>query len=167
MLFENYSRFMLRIAKMYSNIKLNENKNLTDLEKTFAYGKCGYIEIKKISKNIGYLNENDTIKGITYCFSENCSLWVFTDNYSEDFYYTSVINKIDFDKNEFITKNSAYSFSFKELTIEECNKFLYNKEYCSKLWPNENQFKKLIETHPNITLENIDKILKIKRNIGI
>lgn len=84
--------------------------------------KSGYICIKKISDNSGYLNSNESREGFTPLFSEGFSCHVLLDDLYEDYYYTSTIELIDWNNNTFITKNSEYSFVFKEMSPEDYDK---------------------------------------------
>lgn len=84
--------------------------------------KSGYIQIKKISKNPGYLSESQKREGFTPLLAEGFSCYVYLDDLFEDYYYTSTIENIDWEKQEFTTRNSTYSFIFKEMSPEEYDK---------------------------------------------
>ena len=84
--------------------------------------KSGYIRIIKTSDNQGYLRESESREGFTPILAEDFSCHVILDDIYEDYYYTSTIQKIHWDKGEFETKNSTYSFVFKEMSPEEYDK---------------------------------------------
>lgn len=84
--------------------------------------RSGYILIEKISDNPGYLNSKEKREGFTPLFSEGFSCHVLLDDHYEDYYYTSTIDSIDWYNNTFTTKNSKYSFVFKEMSPEEYDK---------------------------------------------
>jgi hypothetical protein len=84
--------------------------------------KSGYIFIRKISNNSGYLSNNEGRNGFTPMFSEGLSCYIFLDDLHEDYYYTSVIESIDWENKIFTTINSKYSFEFKEMSPEEYDK---------------------------------------------
>lgn len=84
--------------------------------------KSGYIRIIKTSDNQGYLRESESREGFTPILAEDFSCHVILDDIYEDYYYTSTIQKIYWDKGEFETKNSTYSFVFKEMSPEEYDK---------------------------------------------
>lgn len=71
----------------------------------------GEITITKISDNDGYLRKGQSHWGYTYAFAEGLSLRLY-GNYCN--YYTSNIQKIDWENNEFTTLNSKYKFNFKQ-----------------------------------------------------
>lgn len=74
--------------------------------------KVGYIKITKISDNGGYLTQGESQEGITAAFGEGLSLYIAG---VEEWYRTSVIQKIYWDKGEFTTCNSRYKFEFTEI----------------------------------------------------
>lgn len=74
--------------------------------------KVGYIKITKISSNDGYLSEGESEEGITAAFGEGISLYIAG---VEQWYKTTNIRKIFWDKGEFTTMNSRYKFEFKEI----------------------------------------------------
>ena len=84
--------------------------------------RSGYIQIKKISDNPGYLYSNESREGFTPLFSDGFSCHVLLDDPYEDYYYTSTIDSIDWHNNTFKTKNSEYSFIFKEMSAEDYDK---------------------------------------------
>ena len=84
--------------------------------------KSGRILIKKISENCGYLRGGEAREGFTPIFAEGFSCYVYLDDPFEDYYYTSTIENIDWENKVFKTKNSTYSFSFKEMSAEEYDK---------------------------------------------
>ena len=72
----------------------------------------GKIGIKQVSGNkVGF-----TMSGVTATFNEGISL--FIDNKYE-YYYTSVIQKINWDEGYFDTLNSRYEFTFEPIPKEE------------------------------------------------
>ena len=78
--------------------------------------KVGYIRIQKISGNPGYLRSGGIEEGWCFVFGEGFSCYI-DNGYS--YYYTSTIQKIDWDKNEFDTINSRYSFELDEIDFRE------------------------------------------------
>lgn len=73
--------------------------------------KSGWIKIKKISDNAGYLNMGESMFGWFAIFAKGLSLYMGDDSH---FYYTSNIVDIDWDKKLFLTLNSIYSFEITE-----------------------------------------------------
>lgn len=73
--------------------------------------KSGWIKIKKISDNAGYLNAGESMFGWFAIFAKGLSLYMGDDSH---FYYTSNIVDIDWDKKLFLTLNSIYSFEITE-----------------------------------------------------
>lgn len=80
--------------------------------------KIGFISITKVSDNPGYLDKSQSEYGVTSAFGESLSLYISGD---DRWFRTSVIQKIDWDKGEFTTLNSTYSFKFNEITDERTN----------------------------------------------
>ena len=135
-----YIRFMratrkvseLSLSKGISEIKetpeekFEESKFKNDMDfedfLKIKNSKSGYICIEKTSKNSGYLSKNQKREGFTPMFSENFSCYIYLDDPFEDYYYTSTIEYIDWEKKEFRTRNSTYSFLFKEMSPEEYDK---------------------------------------------
>lgn len=88
--------------------------------KKIKNSKWGSIKIKKESDNLGYLKSNEAREGYTPIFAEGFSCFIFiNDDPLEDYYYTSNIVNIDWDKGLFNTLNSTYSFILDEMTPEE------------------------------------------------
>lgn len=83
-----------------------------ELYRAIKDSKVGYIKITKISSNHGYLSEGESEEGITAAFGEGISLYIAG---VEQWYKTSVIQKINWNKGEFTTVNSRYKFEFKEI----------------------------------------------------
>ena len=73
--------------------------------------KEGDISITKISANVGYLGKNDTERGFTPAFGEGLSCYI---DKPDSYYYTSIIQSIDWENNTFKTINSTYKFKFDE-----------------------------------------------------
>lgn len=78
--------------------------------------KSGWITIKKISDNAGYLNTNESESGWFAIFAKGLSLYIGTDSH---YYYTSNIVDIDWDKKLFLTLNSIYSFEITEYDAKD------------------------------------------------
>jgi hypothetical protein len=101
----------------YSNI-LDEIKN----------SKSGWIKIKKISDNGGYLTKNESESGWFAVFAKGMSLYIGNGSH---YYYTSNIVDIDWDKKLFLTLNSIYSFEITEYDakdmIDAINELFSNK----------------------------------------
>lgn len=78
--------------------------------------KSGHIKITKVSDNPGYLGKGGTREGFTPAFGEGISCYI---SCLTEYYYTSIITKIDWENNVFYTLNSKYSFEFNESTDSE------------------------------------------------
>lgn len=78
--------------------------------------KSGWIKIKKISNNIGYLFTNESVSGWFAILTKGMSLHLGDDS---QFYYTSNIVDIDWDKKLFLTLNSIYSFEITEYDAKD------------------------------------------------
>ncbi len=91
----------------FLKLKGSTEKLYEDLQNSLE----GEITITKISDNDGYLTEGQSICGETYAFSEGLSLRLY-NRYCN--YYTSNIQHIDWENNEFTTLNSKYKFYFKQ-----------------------------------------------------
>lgn len=91
------------------------------LQKSIHNSKSGYLKIKKISNNTGFLNYNEEFEGYTIMFGKNVVVYLINSN---NYYHTSIIKEIDWKKKIFKTLNSDYSFEFEE--IEDLNKILEN-----------------------------------------
>lgn len=89
----------------YSNI-------LDEIKKS----KSGWIKIKKISDNGGYLTKNESESGWFAVFAKGMSLYIGDGSH---YYYTSNIVDIDWDKKLFLTLNSIYSFEIKEYDAKD------------------------------------------------
>lgn len=107
--------------KDFKGSKFEDDMTLEDFIK-IKNSKSGYILVEKISRNSGYLTKNQKREGFTPLFAEDFSCYIYLDDPFEDYYYTSVIESIDWDKKEFRTRNSTYSFVFKEMSPEEYDK---------------------------------------------
>lgn len=90
--------------------ELKNKTDLTEKEKLVLNSKSGWITVKKISDNTGYIEPNEAISGFTYCFGEGVAL--FLEN-PKEWFHTSTIQSID--KNNFKTINSVYSYKFQEV----------------------------------------------------
>lgn len=101
----------------YSNI-------LDELKKS----KSGWIKIKKISDNGGYLTKNESESGWFAVFAKGISLYIGDGSH---YYYTSNIVDIDWDKKLFLTLNSIYSFEITEYDakdmIDAINELISNR----------------------------------------
>ena len=89
----------------YSNI-------LDEIKKS----KSGWIKIKKISDNGGYLTKNESESGWFAVFAKGMSLYIGDGSH---YYYTSNIVDIDWDKKLFLTLNSIYSFEITEYNAKD------------------------------------------------
>lgn len=107
--------------KDFKGSKFEDDMTLEDFIK-IKNSKSGYILVEKISRNSGYLSKNQKREGFTPLFAEDFSCYIYLDDPFEDYYYTSIIESIDWDKKEFRTRNSTYSFVFKEMSPEEYDK---------------------------------------------
>lgn len=101
----------------YSNI-------LDEIKKS----KSGWIKIKKISDNGGYLTKNESESGWFAVFAKGMSLYIGDGSH---YYYTSNIVDIDWDKKLFLTLNSIYSFEITEYDakdmIDAINELISNR----------------------------------------
>ena len=101
----------------YSNI-------LDEIKKS----KSGWIKIKKISDNGGYLTKNESESGWFAVFAKGMSLYIGNGSH---YYYTSNIVDIDWDKKLFLTLNSIYSFEITEYDakdmVDAVNELISNK----------------------------------------
>ena len=101
----------------YSNI-------LDEIKKS----KSGWIKIKKISDNGGYLTKNESESGWFAVFAKGMSLYIGNGSH---YYYTSNIVDIDWDKKLFLTLNSIYSFEITEYDakdmIDAINELISNR----------------------------------------
>ena len=78
--------------------------------------KSGWIKIKKISDNGGYLTKNESESGWFAVFAKGMSLYIGNGSH---YYYTSNIVDIDWDKKLFLTLNSIYSFEITEYDAKD------------------------------------------------
>lgn len=90
-------------------------KNLKIVER-IKNSKSGWIKIKKISDNGGYLTKNESESGWFAVFTKGMSLYMGDDLH---YYYTSNIVDIDWDKKLFLTLNSIYSFEIIEYDAKD------------------------------------------------
>lgn len=92
---------------------LSKYSNILDEVKK---SKSGWIKIKKISDNGGYLIKNESESGWFAVFTKGMSLYIGNDSH---YYYTSNIVDIDWDKKLFLTLNSIYSFEITEYDAKD------------------------------------------------
>lgn len=92
---------------------LSKYSNILDEVKKF---KSGWIKIKKISDNGGYLTKNESESGWFAVFAKGMSLYIGDGSH---YYYTSNIVDIDWDKKLFLTLNSIYSFEITEYDAKD------------------------------------------------
>ena len=78
--------------------------------------KSGWIKIKKISDNGGYLTKNESESGWFAVFAKGMSLYIGDGSH---YYYTSNIVDIDWDKKLFLTLNSIYLFEITEYDAKD------------------------------------------------
>lgn len=100
-----------------------------ELYKALKDSKVGYIKITKISDNVGYLSSGESEEGITAAFGEGLSLYIAD---VEQWYRTSIIQNIYWDKGEFTTLNSRYKFEFKEIDYRPILEELKNESTSNK-----------------------------------
>ena len=98
-------------AKCIPELQETIPKNLLKL---FLSSKSGYIKIKKVSDNGGYLPQFDTFEGVTASFGIGLNLSIVN---ASEWYRTSEIKKIL--KNTFETNNSIYEYEFNEISPED------------------------------------------------
>ena len=123
--------------KVYELLKLKltpENELDEDLVKysnildEIKKSKSGWIKIKKISDNGGYLTKNESESGWFAVFAKGMSLYIGDGSH---YYYTSNIVDIDWDKKLFLTLNSIYSFEITEYDakdmIDAINELISNR----------------------------------------
>lgn len=96
---------------------INNPKNET--EKIVKHSKSGYLRITKVSTNIGYLMNGETFEGYAPMFATGIAVYIIQPN---NYFHTSVIVDIDWEKHIIQTYNSEYSFEFRE--IEDLDKLL-------------------------------------------
>ena len=90
-------------------------KDGTYLYNKVKNAKSGLIKVYKISDNPG-IEKGVEYFGVTTTFGEGLGLYI--DNIA-NWFRSSVIQKIDWDKSEFMTLNSVYHFEFNELDETE------------------------------------------------
>jgi len=95
---------------------LKKYDNNEELYNIIHNSKVGNIEITKISDNPGYLSVNDTVSGFTAGFGEGMSCFI---DCISSYYYTSTVQKIDWENKIFYTLNSKYSFKFNEFNSQD------------------------------------------------
>lgn len=112
-------------TRVYELLKLKltpENELDEDLVKyanildEIKKSKSGWIKIKKISDNGGYLTKNESESGWFAVFAKGMSLYIGDGSH---YYYTSNIVDIDWDKKLFLTLNSIYSFEITEYDAKD------------------------------------------------
>lgn len=108
---DNYIQALLKYRNMHLRDFVKVGGTI-ELYQSIRDSKVGYIKITKVSSNDGYLSEGESEEGITAAFGEGVSLYIAG---VEQWYRTSVIRKIFWDKGEFTTMNSRYKFEFKEI----------------------------------------------------
>lgn len=100
-----------------------------ELYKAIQDSKVGHIKITKVSSNGGYLSSGESEEGITAAFGEGLSLYIADVG---QWYRTSVIQKIYWDKGEFTTLNSRYKFEFEEIDYRPILEELKNESTSNK-----------------------------------
>ena len=108
---DSYIKATLKYRDMHLRDFVKAGGN-AELHRAIKDSKVGYIKITKISNNPGYLSNGESEEGITAAFGEGISLYIAG---VEQWYRTSVIQKINWDKGDFTTVNSRYKFEFKEI----------------------------------------------------
>lgn len=111
-------------TRVYELLKLkltpeNELENLVKdpkLIERIKNSKSGWIKIKKISNNAGYLSAGESMFGWFAILAKGLSLYMGDESH---FYYTSNIVDIDWDKKLFLTLNSIYSFEITEYDAKD------------------------------------------------
>ena len=78
--------------------------------------KCGEIEVTKLSENLGNIQKGDTYRGFTPAFGEGVAVYISNPR---EWFRSSTVQSIDWDKGTFKTLNSTYSFKFKEIAFNE------------------------------------------------
>lgn len=106
---------ILELRKLSKEEFLKDHPDEEDIYDAIYNSKTGFITITKISDNPGYLSNNETVSGYTAGFGEGMSCFI---DCISNYYYTSTIQKIDWENNIFYTLNSKYSFEFNESDIE-------------------------------------------------
>lgn len=100
-----------------------------ELHKMIKDSKVGYIRVTKISTNGGYLPPGGSEEGITAAFGEGISLYIAD---VEQWFRTSNIQKIYWDKGEFTTLNSRYKFEFTEIDYRPILEEMKNESTSNK-----------------------------------
>lgn len=94
----------------------SEDVEIKEILENIKNSKVGFIEISKESPNPGYFLQNEGISGVTAAFGEGIACWI---SGNKDLFYTSTIDKIDWDNGKFYTQNSVYKFTFNERDYNE------------------------------------------------
>lgn len=115
-----------REASLKSFVRAGGNP---ELYRALKNSKVGYIKITKVSSNVGYLSTGESEEGITAAFGEGLNLYIAD---VEQWYRTSIIQKIDWDKGEFTTLNSRYKFEFKEIDYRHILEEMKNESTSNK-----------------------------------
>lgn len=89
-----------------------KNNAKTDFEKTIGNSKSGYLKIKKVSKNMGYLMTDEEFAGYAPIFGTGFSVYLINQY---DYFHTSLVIEIDWENHILHTQNSEYSFEFREI----------------------------------------------------
>jgi hypothetical protein len=115
------AEYMLRLIRMAGDAFIQSSDPL--IANVLKNGRCGYISLRKVSENAGYLDPGCERHGITYNFCEGASVFVITDTADEEYYYTSTVEYIG--KNHFGTKNSKYEYTFRPMILDGCDRTVY------------------------------------------
>lgn len=109
-----------REASLKDFVKVGGNP---ELHRAIKDSKVGYIKVTKISSN------GESEEGITAAFGEGLSLYIAD---VEQWFRTSVIQKIYWDKGEFTTLNSRYKFKFTEIDYRPILEEMKNESTSNK-----------------------------------
>ena len=116
---------MLEVQLAYITKAKNQTKeefiaehgeNMLNVWEALQKAKAGDIYITKISSNLGYLSKGESERGWTPAFGEGIACYI--DNI-DSYYYTSVIESINWEDHTFKTRNSTYKFIFYERKNQE------------------------------------------------
>ena len=102
-----------KIAELKALPKEQVEESLISVWEKLQNAKSGYIKLTKLTDNPGYLGQNDVVRGFTPAFGEGLACYV---DRIDEYYYTSIIQSIDWDNKTFKTLNSIYKFEFDEST---------------------------------------------------
>lgn len=91
-------------------------ENMLHVWEALQKSKEGEISIVKISNNLGYLSKGEGERGWTPAFGEGLSLYI---DAIDSYYYTSIIDSINWEDHTFKTRNSTYKFQFYERKNQE------------------------------------------------